>query len=381
MEQSSLPSDVVPSQTPDRKKKIITVASIATILIAIVVVIILWPRENTSPTTKQDIRNPIVKKLFPQTPIKSGQTATPTPMPFSEMTIPSLRARSYTSSLGERQMVSENNSYTSYLTSYTSDGLKINGLLTIPKGEKPKNGFPAIVFIHGYIPPTQYATLERYTDYVDYLARNGFIVFKIDLRGHGNSQGEAGGGYYGSDYVVDALNAYAALQSSDFVNPKAIGLWGHSMAGNITLRSLAARPDIPAAVIWAGAVYSYTDQLKYGINDNSYRPTGTNARNMQRRRLLFEKYGSPSAQSVFWKQVAPTNYLNDLKGAIQLDHAVDDDVVNIGYSQDLNTLLDKTSVPHELYEYPSGGHNISGSSFTQAMEHTVAFFKKYLSQQ
>lgn len=366
------PEPVSP-QPSSRKGKFITIASIATLVIAISGVIILWPKQQVSQTQKQDTRNPIVKTLFPA-------TVTPTPMPFGEMTIPSLRARSYASSLGERTVVSENNSYTSYLTSYTSDGLKINALLTIPKKEEPKNGYPAIVFIHGYIPPTQYATLERYTDYVDYLARNGFVVFKIDLRGHGNSEGQPGGGYYGSDYVVDALNAYSALEHADFVNPKAIGIWGHSMAGNITLRSMAVRPTIPAAVVWAGAVYSYTDQRKYGINDNSYRPPGTNAAQMNRRRLLFEKYGSPSAQSVFWRQVAPTNYLNDLKGAIQLDHAVDDDVVNIGYSRDLNALLDETTVPHELYEYPSGGHNIAGSSYTQAMERTVAFFKKYLSQ-
>ena len=223
-----------------------------------------------------------------------------------------------------------------------------------------------------------YETTGQYADYVDYLARNGFVVFKIDLRGHGNSEGEAGGGYYGSDYVVDTLNARAALESSDFVNPKNIGLWGHSMAGNIVLRSMAARPEIPAGVIWAGAVYTYVDMAKYGIQDNSYRPPITNTQRQRARRELFEKYGSPSAQSSFWRLVAPTTYLNDLKGAIQLNHAVDDDVVNVGYSRDLVELLDRTSVPHEIKEYDSGGHNISGQNFALAMENTVNFFKKYL---
>jgi dipeptidyl aminopeptidase/acylaminoacyl peptidase len=307
---------------------------------------------------------------------------TPTPLPFEELTIPYLRKQEYKSSLGELNKVSENSLYTSYLTSYSSDGLKINGLLTIPKPFDSAQGggskFPAIIFIHGYIPPTLYTTLERYTDYVDYLARNGFVVFKIDLRGHGDSEGSPGGGYFGSDYVVDTLNAYAALQSSDFVNPQAIGLWGHSMAGNIIMRSFAVKPEIPAVVIWAGAVYSYVDRDKYGINDNSYRPPGMSTANQSRRQQLFEKHGSPSAQSTFWQQVAPTNYLNDLRGAIQINHAVDDDVVNVGYSRDLTLLLDKTSVVHELWEYPSGGHNISGSSFVTAMERTVLFFKKYL---
>jgi len=87
--------------------------------------------------------------------------------------------------------------------------------------------------------------------------------------------------------VTDALNAYAALENVDFIDKKSIGLWGHSMAGNIVLRSMAVRPEIPAAVIWAGAVYSYEDQRKYGINDQSYRPPGTINQNNNKRLALF----------------------------------------------------------------------------------------------
>lgn len=302
------------------------------------------------------------------------------PQQLKNMTVPVLRAKAYVSTLGERESYNSTATYTSYLTSYTSDGLKVNGLLTVPKGNMPEKGWPAIVFVHGYIPPTLYATTEKYGAYVDYLAQNGFVVFKIDLRGHGDSEGQPGGGYFGSDYVVDTLNARAALQSTDFVNKDKIGLWGHSMAGNIVMRSLAVRPEIPAAVIWAGAVYTYEDQRKYGISDTSYRPpvlTPVPSRTIPRQQL-YQLVGTPSASSVFWSRVAPTNYLSDLKGAIEIHHAVDDPVVNIGYSRDLIALLDKTSVPHEFYEYETGGHNIEGSSFTLAMEKTVTFFKRYL---
>lgn len=302
----------------------------------------------------------------------------PTPLPFQELTIPYLRSREYKSSVGQLTQVSSGSNYTAYLTSYSSDGLKINAELTKPTGEMPVGGWPAIIFIHGYIAPTIYKTLERYTDHIDYLGRNGFVIFKIDLRGHGQSEGTPGGGYFGSDYVVDTLNAHAALQSSNFVNPNKIGLWGHSMAGNIALRSLAIKKDIPAAVIWAGAVYSYEDRVKYGINDSSYRPPQADVQRQARQKALYDKYGEFSPDSPFWKQVAPTNYLNDIKSAIQLNHAVDDDVVNIGYSRDLTSLLDKTKVVHELHEYPSGGHNITGPSFVAAMQNTIEFFKKYL---
>ena len=79
--------------------------------------------------------------------------------------------------LGELVEYAKHAQYTSYITSYTSDGLKINGLLTKPTSKIPVDGWPAIVFIHGYIPPTLYKTTENYGLYVDVLAKAGFVVF------------------------------------------------------------------------------------------------------------------------------------------------------------------------------------------------------------
>lgn len=309
---------------------------------------------------------------------KKASSPSPSPFLFQELTIPYLRERAYESRLGDLKNNGESANYTSYVTSYDSDGLKINGLLTEPKGEKPAPGWPAIIFIHGYIPPTQYQTTERYVAYVDFLARNGLVVFKIDLRGNGDSEGEPGGAYYSSDYVIDTLNAYSALQNSGFVNPRKIGLWGHSMAGNVVLRSLAAKPDIPAAVIWAGAGYTYTDLSQYRLRDLSYQPQPSDTQRARKRSQIRALYGEPDPENWFWKLVIPTNYLSDFKGAIQLSHAVDDDVVDIRYSRGLNEILDKTQIPHELNEFPNGGHNIIDPSFTPAMQKTVEFFKKYL---
>lgn len=295
---------------------------------------------------------------------------------FAEMTIPYLREREYKSKLGEMIAYGSAGEYNSYLTSYDSDGLKVNGLLTIPKGEEPEGGWPAVVFVHGYIAPSVYKTTEKYVDYVNHLARNGLIVFKIDLRGHGASEGEATGSYYSEGYVIDTLNAVAALRASNYVNPTQVGLWGHSMAGNVTLRAFVAAQDIRALVVWAGAGYTYEDLLKYGLNDNSYRPPGTNTSRQRRRNQLRETYGEFSLESEFWRQVIPTNYLEGVQGAIQVHHAVDDAVVNIGYGRDLMRKLDETSIPHELFEYETGGHNLSGSTFSQAMGRTVEFYKK-----
>lgn len=357
------------TQNPRRKKQIWWLAIIF-ISLATIYSIIYYSNHN-----KQNIIRPLT---FGQSEGPVISLPTPTPIPFYELTIPYLRQRKYSSNLGELEKVSEHQNYKSYVTSYDSDGLRINGLLTMPQGERPASGWPAIVFVHGYIPPQNYQTTQNYVSYVDYIARNGFVVFKIDLRGHADSEGEAGGGYYSSDYIIDTLNASAALASSDFVNPDKIGLWGHSMAGNVIFRSFVAKGDIAAVAIWSGAVYSYIDFQEYSIDDNSYQPPPRDSEQVRKRRELFEKYGQFDAESEFWKQVVPTNYLDGLKGAVQVNHAINDNVVSIQYSRNLMKILDSTSIPHELHEYSSGGHNLTGSTFTQAMQRTVDFFRRNL---
>lgn len=310
--------------------------------------------------------------------LETFSSPSPSPFLFEELTIPFLRSRKYKSTLGQLQKYSENGNYTSYLTSYNSDGFKINGLLTEPKGQRPAEGWPAIVFIHGYIPPVQYQTTQRYTAYVDFLAGNGFAVFKIDLRGNGDSEGEPGGAYYSSDYVIDALNAYSALESAGFIDKNKIGLWGHSMAGNVVMRAFAVKPAIPAVVIWAGAGYTYKDLADFRLRDASYMPQPSDSERQKKRQKLREVYGEPKDGNPFWDSIAPSSYLKDLKGAIQLNHSVDDNVVSVEYSRNLNKLLDETSVPHELHEYQGGGHNINDPYFTDAMKNTVDFFNTYL---
>jgi pimeloyl-ACP methyl ester carboxylesterase len=129
--------------------------------------------------------------------------------------------------------------------------LKIYGLLTVPDGETPATGWPSIVFIHGYIPPEQYRTTERYIAYVDWLARSDYLVFRIDLRGHDRSEGLASGAYSDPGYLTDVLNAVASLQAYPLADPERIGMWGHSMGGYLTLRAMVISPDVKTGVIWA----------------------------------------------------------------------------------------------------------------------------------
>ncbi|MFN2194576.1 MAG: alpha/beta fold hydrolase [Anaerolineales bacterium] len=347
------------------------------------------PAGATPPATDTPVFTPEMipptQTASPTSTIKT--TPTPTEVPFEvgrELTIDYLRNLEITGSeITFEQELNPTFYYQQYLVSYISEGNKIYGLLTVPIGEPPEGGFKAIVFNHGYIPPAAYQTTERYTAYVDYLTRAGFVVFKIDYRGHGRSEGEPSGSYFSPGYTIDSIAALKSLQTLDFVNPQGIGMWGHSMAGNLVLRAMEIEPDIKAGVIWAGAVYSYDDFERYGISDNTYRPPATPQTEetpdpRRETRSIIATYGRPDTQVDFWKAVSLTENIQYLNRPLQIHHAEDDPVVNIGYSYDLAAVLRDNGKDYEFYTYAGGGHNLVSPYFDQAMLRTVEFFRDNL---
>ena len=294
------------------------------------------------------------------------------PESVQDMTIPFLRSKKHPgSNIVIERLENERSVYSSFYASYQSDELTIYGQLTRPTGLMPERGWPGVVFVHGYIPPRSYQTFSRYGDYVDYLARNGIVVFKIDLRGHGESEGEPGGAYFSGDYVSDMLNAYESLQTLEYVDASNVGLWGHSMAGNLVMRAMAVNPEIPKGVIWAGAVYTYTDMREFGIQDSSYQPSQNP--NRGRRNEVQQLFGSDEVDD-FWALVAPTSYVSEIDGLIQIHHSVNDDVVSIEYARNAKRIFDEAGGDLELFEYQTGGHNLSSPAFEQAMQRNVDFF-------
>ncbi|MBI2414529.1 alpha/beta hydrolase [candidate division WWE3 bacterium] len=277
--------------------------------------------------------------------------------------------------------------YKRYIASYISEGNKIYGLLTVPNAAPPENGFGAIIFVHGYIPPKQYKTTEKYTAYVDYLARNNFVVFKIDLRGNGDSEGAPTGSYFSPDYTIDIISAAKSLSKLNIAPVNKIGVWGHSMAGNAILRAMLVDSVFKAGVIWAGAVYSYEDFSKYRLNDSSYvrgqtdpHYDSSNLTNNYAPEIvkLRTKPDEVDFNDKFWSLISLTKNIKYLVAPVQIHHAIDDSVVNIGYSKDLVKTLSGNNKTYEFYEYDGGGHNINSPYFEQAMERTIEFFKRNL---
>lgn len=300
-------------------------------------------------------------------------TATPLPNPMS---IAAMRAGEYPGSdIVIVQELAVGSNYRRYYAYYMSEGLKIYALLTVPNGEKPAGGWPAIVFNHGYIPPQVYVTTERYIAYVNRLATAGYIVFRIDYRGHDRSEGSATGAYSSPGYTVDVLNAVSSLQRFPDANPDKIGMWGHSMGGYLTLRSMVISKDIKAGVIWGGVVGSYSDML-YNWRRGGVVASPDSRRGGWRGGWM-SQYGTPDENPEFWNSVSANAYLRDLSGPIQLQHSVTDEDVPVEFSEILAEQIQAVGGTVKLYTYEGDDHDIT-RNFTRAMDRTVAFYDVYL---
>jgi|SRR3989344_6139781 len=319
----------------------------------------------------------ILTKNTPKTLIEDQENQGGLEENLHPLSIEYMQQQSYPGSdITIEQTLPAGSNYNQYIASYKSDGLKIYVLLTVPQGAKPKNGWPVIIFNHGFIPPDQYRTTERYVAYVDALSRNSYIVFKSDYRGHGNSEGKAEGGYGSNVYTIDVLNALASLKKYNEADPKRIGMWGHSMGGGITLRSMVISKDIKAGVIWAGVVGSYSD-LVNNWRRRDWMPKSTPHWATSWRQNLIDQYGTPEQNPQFWNSISANSHVEDISGPIQLQHAKDDSHVPFTFSDKLKSQLQEVSKTVEFYSYEDDDHNLT-NSFGIAMDRSIAFFDKYV---
>jgi len=321
------------------------------------------PTTTASPTSSPTPL-PTATPTASPTPLPTDTpTATPTPDPYAGLTVPDLAGRTYGG--GEvkiEEPLGANESFSRYLISYPSEGLKLYGFMNIPQGQGP---FPVAIVMHGYVSPEQYNTLAYTTRYADALARAGYLVFHPNYRNWPPS--DEGPDKFRANQAVDALNLIAIIREQagrpgplELADPSFIGMMGHSMGGGITLRVVTVSGVLQAAVLYGSM--SGDEKLNYeAIMTWSGGERG------------FEELDTPEADL---QRISPIYHLERIITPLSIHHGDYDGTVPLQWSLDLCQRLQNLAKPVECFTYPGQPHTFQGEGDQQFIQRMIDFFNR-----
>jgi len=316
-----------------------------------------------APATGTATPPPMTPSPPPSATASPPPTATATPDPNTWMTVEGLRKRAYgrEGAIERVETIETIDAFTRSLIRYPSDGLMIGGFMNVPTGEGP---FPVIIVNHGYMPPDRYQTLTYTTKYADALARAGYLVLHPNFRNHVGS--DHGPNSFRVGYAIDVLNLIELAKKLPEAQPDAIGLWGHSMGGGISLRVLTVTDQVRAAVVYSSMSADEADNYR-AIMRWSGGAAGRDG-----------SLPAPPDDADLYARVSPINALAFITAPIAIHHGEQDDQVPFEWSIRLRAALEAAGKPVEFYAYPHQGHNFSGAGYDLLMERTIAFFDTHL---
>lgn len=279
--------------------------------------------------------------------------------------------------------------FSSYLYSYKSSGLKVHAMVAVPETPKPTNGFPVLIANHGHHPePPKYGITAEGKDWRpgDYYRRipelfvaQGFMVVMPDFRGHNNSEGFefTEGMLESSYYTEDVLNLLAGMESLDGFDSENIFMWGHSMGGEVTLRSLLATDRVRGASMWSSVGGDIWDQSYYYSRysdptafDSSETPKSVIDRLRGRIAALDDDFDYRGSE--------PLLHLEYLDTPIIIQHSVDDRGAAYKWSERLAKELYVRGNKYEFYSYAGEDHLFNDADMELAAERDARFFRSLI---
>jgi fermentation-respiration switch protein FrsA (DUF1100 family) len=132
-----------------------------------------------------------------------------------------------------------------------ADAVTLAGTLTVPPAGGP---FPAVILISGSGQQDRDESLCWHRPFLvlaDYLTRRGIAVLRVDDRGVGGSKGDASQAT-SEDFARDVLAGVEYLKTLRKIDPKRIGLIGHSEGGTIAPMVAVDSNDVAFIVLMAG---------------------------------------------------------------------------------------------------------------------------------
>ena len=262
--------------------------------------------------------------------------------------------------------------------------------MAIPHKKTDTGKFPTIIANHGFHPdPPRYGiTAEGVThrpgDYYrqipEVFTREGFLVVMPDYRGHNSSEGsEFTHGFIATNYYTqDVLALLNDIDVIDQVDPGNIFMWGHSMGGEVSLRSLLATSRVKAASLWATAgatiweqAYFYSRHQERLITPDSHEHLKKSVNNLKDDLSVFRL-------DFDWDSTEPFFHLQYLHTPLIIHHSIGDTGTHYEWSARLASSLARYDKQYQFYSYDSKEHLFKGRNLENAVARDVAFFRSFI---
>jgi dipeptidyl aminopeptidase/acylaminoacyl peptidase len=219
-----------------------------------------------------------------------------------------------------------------------SDGLLINGYLTMPQDGKSTN-LPVVVMPHDG--PWRSRNNWGYNDEVQFLANRGYAVFQVNYRGstgYGKAFFSAGLKQAGGKIQDDVTDGVKWLISQKIANPKKIAIFGGGFGGFSALYGISYHPELyNCAVVQYGLINFFTyikDVPPY------FKP---------RLQMMYEMIGNPETDAEQLRAISPVFHTDKIKAPLLIFQGARDESANISELNQFVRELKKQNVPVTYY--------------------------------
>jgi dipeptidyl-peptidase-4 len=250
---------------------------------------------------------------------------------------------------------------TEFGTIKANDGQTLYYSMIKPANFNPARRYPVFLYTYGG-PHAQQVTRRWDSQFNQYMAQQGYVVFRLDNRGSSRRERQFTDVIYkelGKHEVEDQITGIDWLARQSFVDPKRVGVFGWSYGGFMTLRLLSAASDKIAMGV---SVAPVTD---WSLYDTHYTEQFVGA--------------TPKSDPKAYANSGVFAHLDGLKSPLLLVHGMADDNVLFTNTTKLIDGLVNRNIQFELMTYPGAKHGISSRAGQRHVYSTIeAFFRKHI---
>jgi dipeptidyl aminopeptidase/acylaminoacyl peptidase len=266
----------------------------------------------------------------------------------------------------DRPMIGSNQDGPMSLVTYTaSDGLELDGVLTLPPGREARD-LPVIVLPHGG--PRSHDEVG-FDWWAQAFASRGYAVFQPNFRGstgRGDEFVRAGFGQWGRKMQTDISDGLAHLASEGIVDPARACIVGASYGGYAALAGVTVQQGLYRCAV---AVAGVSDLFQ--MYTTEWRESGSS----RTLRVSLQQELGPRSN---WAEVSPRRLADRADAPVLLIHGRDDTVVNFNQSLEMASALRSAGKSVELVELEGEDHWLSKAETRQRMlQETMDFVMEH----